>query len=150
MMEEQLGREGLPWYFKYGITFLCGALVVLAVISARGIFDETEPARIYRLLCDGCFLAAVLLIGFGLMTLVSKEGTFDMAAYAITCLASLFTVRKNGDKDGEENKRATYYDFKMARKERKRTTMWFLVFVGLFYLAASGGFILLFEAATAI
>ena len=125
---------------RYLAAFIFGALVALAVVSARGIFQETQVARVYRLLCDGFFLSAALLIGVGLLTLVSGEGLFDIMGFATVCLVSVIRI-----KDSEE-KRRTFLDYKKARHERRHGTMWYLVFVGLFFLALAFAFDMLFNA----
>jgi hypothetical protein len=138
-MERESDRKNHS-LIRYLAAFVFGALVTLAVVSARGIFQETDVARIYRLLCDGLFLSAALLIGVGLLTLVSGEGLFDIVGFAMICLVSVIRI-----KDGEE-KRRTFLDYKKARSEKRHGTMWYLVFVGLLYLAAAFAFDMLFNA----
>lgn len=140
-MERESDRKNRS-LIRYLATFIIGALIALVVVSARGIFQETDVARIYRLLCDGCFLSAALLIGIGLMTLVSGEGLFDIMGFAMVCLVSVVRI-----KDSDE-KRRTFLDYKKARSERRHGTMWYLVFVGLLYLAAAFAFDMLFNAMT--
>jgi hypothetical protein len=138
-MEREPDRKNRS-LIRYLAAFVFGALVALAVVSARGIFQETDVARIYRLLCDGLFLSAALLVGVGLLTLVSGEGLFDIVGFAMICLVSVIRI-----KDGEEKHR-TFLDYKKARSEKRHGTMWYLVFVGLLYLAAAFAFDMLFNA----
>ncbi|MCE5236504.1 MAG: DUF3899 domain-containing protein [Clostridiaceae bacterium] len=126
---------------RYAVALLIGAAIVLGMVWVRGAFTEVNPQRVYRVLCDGFFLAAVLLTGIGLMTLVAGEGTFDIAGFAATLLLRVFW-RKTIDK--KENR--SFYEYKKAKREhRKGGPMWFLVFTGLFYLAAAFVFNALFN-----
>lgn len=125
---------------RYGAAFAFGALVAFALIFARGIFQETDVARVYRLLCDGFFFAAALLIGVGLLTLASGEGLFDVANFAMVCLLSVLRFKES------DEKRQTFYEFKKALREKRRGTMWFLVWTGLFFLALAFVFDWLFNA----
>lgn len=144
--------ESKPWYVRWGIAFAAGLAVLVAFSFTRGILDVEGAARVWRILCDGCFLAAVLLIGVGLMTLVSSEGTFDILSYGTMCLRSVLS--KNGKEKfeslGEENgKRPTFFDYKMA-KHGTRRTHWYLVFVGLIFLAGAFFCMLMFNLAGGI
>lgn len=131
-----------PWYVRWGITFAVGLVIVFAFAWIRGVFEVEGAARVWRILCDGCFLAAVLLIGVGLMTLVSAEGTFDIASYGMLRLTSMFRkedkqgARLPGGEAGEEKSRPSFFDYKMA-KRGTRSTHWYLVFVGLIFLAGA-------------
>lgn len=127
---------------RYTVALLTGAAIVLVMALARGAFTEVNAQRVYRILCDGFFLAAVLLSGIGLMTLVAGEGTFDLAGYAMALLLRVFWR-----KTIEQKENRSFYEYKKAKREhRKGGPMWFLVFVGLFYLAGAFVFNALFNA----
>ena len=141
-----------PWYIRWGITFAVG-LVILAVFSyGRGILDVQGAARVWRILCDGCFVTAVLLIGVGLLTLVSSEGMFDIVFYGTMCLTSVLNKNRKEKFERlseESGKRPTFYDYKMA-KHGTRQTHWYLVFVGLIFLAGAFFCMLMFNRAGGI
>ena len=127
---------------RYGVAFLIGAVIVLGMSWSRGLFAQTDPQRVYRVLCDGCFFAAVLLVGIGLMTLIAGEGTFDMAGFAFSLL-----VRALSRKNIEQKENRSFYEYKKAKRERRKGgPMWYLVFVGLFYLAGAFVFNALFNS----
>ena len=140
-----------PWYVRWGITFLVGLVIVLGFAISRDIFQLDDAARVWRVLCDGCFLAAVLLICVGLMTMISSEGMFDIVSYGFLCLGSVFRkdgkIKSNrlpGGEDEESRGRPSYYDYKVA-KRGTRKTHWYLVFVGLIYLGGAALCLLMFE-----
>lgn len=135
--------EPSPWYVRWGITFAAGLLIVLAMAFGRDILSQSDAAKVCRILCDGCFLASVLLIGLGLMTFISAEGTFDILSYGILCFAGLFKSRNEKSKtesavSGEEEpkSRTDFFAYKQS-KSGSRSAQWYLVFVGLIYLAFS-------------
>lgn len=141
-----------PWYVRWGITFAVGVVIVLVFALGRGIFDVEGAARVWRILCDGCFLAAVLLIGIGLMTMISAEGMFDIVSYGMLCARSAFRKdgkakadRLPGGEDEESRGRPTFYDYKMA-KRGTRKAHWYLVFVGLIFFAGAAFCLLMFES----
>ena len=136
------GRPLLRWL----ISFLVGALVVVLMAFGRGILEVEGTARVWRILCDGCFMSAVLLVGIGLMTFVSKEGTFDILSYGMMCFGNLFKKKPGQPRDEETGEKMTFYDYKVA-KRGTRSTHWYLVFVGLFYFALALLFWFLFEQA---
>lgn len=129
-------------FLRWGITFAVGLVIVVAFAFYRGVLNVEGAARVWRILCDGCFFAAVLLIGVGLMTLVSAEGTFDIVSYGMMRLNSVLRKedkkgkRLPGGEAGEENDHPSFYDYKMA-KRGTRSTHWYLVFVGLIFLAGA-------------
>ena len=138
--------EPKPWYVKWGITFLVGLAVVLAMATSRDIFEQTSAANVWEILCDGCFLAAVLLICIGLMTFISSEGMFDIVSYSAIAFLDIFRKKEKkpvrsaplpGANTGEESQlKKGYFEFKQS-KVGTRSAQWYLVFVGLIYLAAA-------------
>ena len=142
-----------PWYVRWGITFGVGLVIVFGFALARDVFQSASVARVWRVLCDGCFLTAVLFMGLGIMTLVSSEGMFDILSYGVLCAKS--TLRRDGmvkskrlpgGEDEESRGRPTFYDYKMAKRGTGKTH-WYLVFVGLIYLGLSLLCLLMFENA---
>lgn len=130
--ESDTGRTWLRWL----VSFLVGGAIVALMAFGRGILEVEGAARVWRILCDGCFLAAVLLGGVGLMTFVSKEGTFDILSYGLLCFRNLFKRKAGRPLDEETGEKMTFYDYKVA-KRGTRSSQWYLVFVGLIYLALS-------------
>ena len=148
--------EPKPWYVKWGITFAVGFVIVLAMAMSRDVFGQSSAADVWEILCDGCFLAAVLLVCIGLMTFVSSEGMFDILSYGMLCFIGLFKKQErkpvkaptlpggNNEEEGELKK--GFFEYKQS-KVGTRNSQWYLVFVGLIYLAAAFVCLLCFEAA---
>lgn len=52
--------------------------VIAAAVGALGASRGDEP---FRWLCDGAFVAAVMLLGVGGLRLAANKGTFDVAGF---------------------------------------------------------------------
>ena len=118
-------------HLRFLITFLLGAVVVLGVCASKNVFQMTEPSRILRTLCDGFFLAGVLISGMGLLVMISKNGIFDVLTYASGSLLRLFIPGL-----GTPRRRESFADYRQ-KKHAKPGTYGFLVIIGgLFLLAA--------------
>ena len=60
----------------------CGTLGVL--LCAMVIFiNRDQGYGLLRQLCDGCFVAAVLLLGAGVLRYVTNQGAFDVLGYGL-------------------------------------------------------------------
>ncbi len=128
-------------YLKYGITTLVGVVITLAVCWARGLFSSQAAVDTYRILCDGCFVSAVLLIGVGLMVLVSNTGAFDILNYGVRSFFGIFS------KEAENRKpEGSFIQYK-ERKAAQKSPYLFLVLVGCGFLAVAFVFVFLYSAA---
>lgn len=122
----------------YGISFLIGAAIALLVMGLRGIFTETEPREIMRLLSDAFFVPGVVLAGVGLLVFATNGGVFDMLVYSVILFFNLF--RRNV----QDRKYRDFYEYREAKKDRKRRSLAFLLIVGLLYIALAALFLILY------
>ncbi len=112
---------------RYLITLGIGLALVLWFASARGLFHQTSPAAVFRILSDGFFVVGAVITAVGLLLFCSNEGTFDMLPYGMTSLADKFRKEK-------KQKYKTYYDYRMARSEKK-IPFGYMLICGGFFLA---------------
>ena len=122
---------------KYLITLLVGFLGVLLILVFKDVFSKTAPVEIFHILCDAFFVVGVVMTGVGLLIFSSNEGTFDALVFGIGSFFSMF--RKN-----EIRKHRTLYDYRVDKAEKK-VRMGFLLLCGLFFLAVSIVFYLLYR-----
>ena len=115
---------------KYAITLLVGALLTLGIAYAKDVFHQTEPVKVFHILCDAFFVSGTLITSAGLLVFSTNEGTFDMLVYGMQSFVNLFRPKY-------AKKYETFYDYREAHSEKKLPFL-FLVLSGLIYLAISG------------
>ena len=115
--------------------FSAGLIVAFAVAATRGLFTAGEIPEIRKTASDGCFVASVFLIGFGLLLFAGNGGTFDMLAYGVKSVFSVFQPAK------KRKNRETFYEYRTRRQAKKKpfalpivTGCGFLVLSLLFFL----------------
>ena len=114
---------------KYVITLLIGFAAVALILWSKDFFSQTEPQKIFHILCDAFFVVGILLSSAGLLIFSSNEGTFDMLVYGVSSFVDMF--RKQSKK-----KYDTFYDYRESRADKK-LGFGFLLICGLFFLAVS-------------
>ena len=122
---------------RYAITAAVGAVLVLLIVSVRGIFAEDRVREVMRLLSDASFAVGIILSGVGLLFFASNNGVFDMLGFSMTLLFGVFK------RDVSERKYKDFYEYREAKKERKRSVA-YLLLVGLGYIAIAAIFLLLY------
>lgn len=116
---------------RYLVTALIGAAVAVLVFELQ--MSQLAPAEVenieMRAACDGCFVAACLILGLGLLVFVANDGFFTIFSYGIRCLFSVFHLS-----DSKITDRPSFADYKAARVQ-KGSPVAYLLIVGLFFLA---------------
>lgn len=124
-------KRTLRALLRYGITLAVGLCVSVPVALYQG-FAWGQPFQLNaRYLSDGCFVAAVLLVGVGGLGCISCTGFFDIFSYAMKSLLTLFTpLRRPRDQ-------ISFYDYKLLRAEKRGASPRFILAVGAFFLGLS-------------
>lgn len=126
-MRERFRRYGT----SYAACIVIGLLIAgLVAISADFGAGQTLSMNA-RILSDGCFVAGLIMTGVGLLVWISTTGFFDMFSYGFHSLLVLFSPLRKPE--GHE----TFYDYKMAKDERRGRPMAALVVVGAGYILTS-------------
>ena len=115
-----------------------GAVIATAV----AILGWTRGHSVLRLLCDGCFVAAVVLLGSGGLKFARNQGTFDMMTYSLKSVFHLhypFSKMNSPLEEREED----FVDYK-ERKRVTRKSSAELLWAGLFYLIAAVLFLVIY------
>lgn len=120
-------REIKTWV-KYLTSAIIGLVIALVVSLVQGLFKLTDLAQIYLVLSNAFFIPGCVLVCFGLLTWVNKEGTFDIISYG---LKSMRRIRRNF-RDSDDIPK-TYYDYK-EKVKRKRNAAWHMSLVGIVYI----------------
>ena len=111
------------------ISLLVGALLCAMVI----FINRDQGYGLLRQLCDGCFVAAVLLLGAGVLRYVTNQGAFDVLGYG---LQSVFHLHVPGASIGNARDQETMETYR-ERKAKKRKSPAGMLFAGLVWLALS-------------
>ena len=114
---------------KYWITLLIEASLTAAIAFGKDVLDQTALVNVYHILCDSFFVAGTVTTCAGLLVFSSNEGTFDMLTYGVKTFVNVF--RRDPIK-----KYDTFYDYRVAREEKKFPFL-FLVICGLVFLAVA-------------
>ena len=122
---------------RFLITMVVGLLLTGWFILSRDLLEQTEPLKIYHILCDGFFVVGVLISSLGSLIFVSNEGVFDPLVYGVRSFINLFRKR-------DKRKMETYYDFRMARLEHKFPFLPILL-CGAAFLLVSGVMYILYS-----
>lgn len=122
---------------KYLIPFFVCAIAVILILASRGAFAKSGRPLMTDL-CDAFFVPGIIMAGFGLLIFATNGGAFDMLAFGVRKLFDLFK------KDLTKVKYRTFYDYREAQKEKKRSFL-NLVIVGVGFLLASMVFLIVYE-----
>ena len=119
---------------RFIVDLIVGAVIAVLVI----VFTAKRDYSVIHLLCDGCFVAAVLLLGTGGLKFLRNEGMFDIFAYSIKSVFQIhypLTKMKSPLEDKKEGY-AEYKDRKKAQRKPPHDLLW----AGLVYLALAAVF----------
>ncbi len=112
---------------KFSITFAIGLVMAALVAWSKELPGQTDPVRIYHILCDSFCVSGVLLAGIGALIFVSNEGAFDGLTYGLRSFAQLFRKR-------EKRVHETYFDY-TARRAKTKFSFSYILLSGLLHLA---------------
>ena len=118
---------------NYLLNMIIGAVVAVLV----SILDYSRGYAILHCICDGTFVAAVLLLGLGVLRAITNKGMFDVLGYSMKSTVELFIPML---KRGEKEDIFTYRE----RKEASRKSADGLLLSGVTYLALSGVALILY------
>ena len=120
---------------SFPVSLLVGALLCAMVI----FINRDQGYELLRQLCDGCFVAAVLLLGAGVLRYVTNQGAFDVLGYGLQSVLHVPGASIGNARDQETME--TYRE----RKAQKRKSPAGMLFAGLVWLALSTVLLILFE-----
>jgi len=97
-----------------------------------------EAQRVCMAISDGLMVVGVMLAGVGLLAWISTTGFFDMLSYGFSSLKVLVMPF------ARQKARPRFYDYKVAKQEKRKERPMHILCVGLGFLAASGVFAALY------
>lgn len=132
-------RGNMRTSVKYLLTGIIGLALAVVIADYRGLFAAETTAQAMLALSDGCLFPGILFTAFGLLSMISSTGFFDITKYGMGQLLSLF--RKDTVKQDKD-----YYEYVQRKKEerkRRGSIAWLLV-CGIIFLLLSALFTVLF------
>ena len=108
------------------------ALLIVFFVWKRVFTGELEKQDLYRVLCDGFFIASVLYLSFAALQFVSSRGEFDSFKYGIKNFFHIHKPTKNF-----ENNHQTYGDYVAEKNKTRRFKANIELYVGIVLLIAA-------------
>ncbi len=115
---------------KLLVCFAEGAVIALALLLAKGVFDTQDAKDTARIVCDAFFAAGAILLVAGALVWTFDNGITDGLTYSARTMLNL---RK---KDYETNERESYSAYRERKHKNKGTVKEFLISGGV-YLVVS-------------
>ena len=118
---------------RYGTCFGIASLIAFVVFWINGFFTDSAAVNL-QIVADGLSIAGLMFLLFAAMMYVSGEGGLLGIGYVMQCVVQAFVPmgRKNHEFYGK------YRERKLAeKKEKKASADHCILIVGLFFLAIS-------------
>lgn len=115
---------------KLLVCFAVGAVIALALLLAKDVFDTQDAKDTARIVCDAFFAAGAILLVAGALVWTFDNGITDGLTYSARTMLNL---RK---KDYETNERESYSAYRERKHKNKGTVKEFLISGGV-YLVVS-------------
>ena len=116
------------------VSAVCGLMFVLFVFYGSADQDFTIVHR----LCNGCFVAGMMMGGAGVILYCAGKGAFDLFGYSAREGLNLIMPIFGSNPLTSEGKRESYYDYCMRKREEPKKPIGHLLIVGGGYLVISG------------
>ncbi len=114
---------------KYLIPFLICSIFTVVILATHGSFVKTGKTLMGEL-SDAFFVPGVITLGIGLLVMATNGGAFDMLSFGVL---KLFDLLK---RDLTKVKYRTFYDYRQAQKEKKRSFLHVVLIGAGFVLVA--------------
>ena len=122
----------------YGLSAAVALVIVVAVSLRQGLLEARSFREVCRDLSDGFFVAGLMMSCVGGLSCIAATGFFDIFSYGARTVASHFVPQK--DSKGLPK----YYDYKVARDEKRKKPLSTVLTVGLVCVGLSLAFVLLY------
>lgn len=115
---------------KLLVCFAVGAVIALALLLAKGVFDTRDAKDTVRIVCDAFFAAGAILLVAGALVWTFDNGITDGLTYSARTMLNL---RK---KDYETNERESYSAYRERKHKNKGTVKEFLISGGAYFIVS--------------
>lgn len=118
------------------IDVIVGLVIAIGVCAWGGLFQAESLEDVLRILSDGFFVAAALLLGCGGLQWTYNGGVMDGLVYSFKTFFNRFRA-------DYEDRRQSFRDYREQR-EAKASTPKYLLYSGLIHLVISIAILLLY------
>ena len=122
---------------RYSIASAVGLALAFVILCFKNIFSQTDAVKVFQILCDAFFVTGICFACIGVIMLAGNGGAFDMLGYAFVMLFDALR------KDISKRKYNDFYEYRQAKKEKKRNVLYMFV-VGGAFIAISVIFLILY------
>ena len=122
---------------RYSIASAVGLALAFVILCFKNIFSQTDAVKVFQILCDAFFVTGICFACIGVIMLAGNGGAFDMLGYAFVMLFDALR------KDISKRKYKDFYEYRQAKKEKKRNVLYMFV-VGSAFIAISVIFLILY------
>lgn len=121
---------------NYIIVSIIGILIAVSIFTSRNLLDASNIKDITYILSDGFLLPGVLIIGVGILIIVSNGGIFDIFTYS---LKKMRATKMFGEKRSQAFN--SFYDYRVSKE---KAPFGFLIIVGGVFFGLSVIFNIMF------
>ena len=133
-------KNGGKLAIKYLVTAIAGGAFTVFVLWLRDFLGAPTLLEKYRILADAFTIPGVILVMLSLLVWASSEGAFDFLGYAASRVGDMLLPAH-----GLSSKHETYYQYVERKRGKRAKGFWFLLFVGLAFVAVAVVFVILYE-----
>lgn len=114
--------------------FVTGIFIGLSILVVLLLTNPQNTDSIVWRLCDGFFVAGVMVMGFGGLMHARNKGTFDMMEYSVS---SVFRLRFPGASIGRAREdEEDFVAFRDRKAKARRSSAGFLLSGGIYMILA--------------
>lgn len=115
---------------KLLVCFAIGAVIALALLLAKGVFESQDAKETVRIVCDAFFASGAILLVVGSLVWTFDNGVTDGLTYSARTMLNL---RK---KDYEGNGRESYSAYRERKHRNKGTVKEYLISGGAYFIVS--------------
>lgn len=123
---------------KYLVAIVCGLAVAAICAFGWGINEVGSVSECYRILADSFTIPGVMMSSASVLIWISSKGGYDVITYGFSYVKNTFNPNAKLNE--------SFYDYKIRREEKRLKGCFYLLWVGLGFIAVAVVFTVLFNS----
>ncbi len=111
-------------------SFLISMIIATVIAAGVGFLNAMQEKGVMELLCNACFVASVIVGGFGCLLLAANEGIFDIFGYGVSFVTRIHLPFLGIG--SSEHEKETYADYKERKRAKRKSPAGVLLAGGIF------------------